>query len=73
VIDDPTQQPGMTVPEIIDRLCWFAELDVTMPSVPIPPVRGVNAYLDYAQWVIEEIKPNLPWYLPLRGQDGAAI
>lgn len=60
VIDDPTEQPGMTAPEIIDRLCWFAGLGVTMSSVPIPPVKDVNAYLDYAQWVIEEIKPQVP-------------
>ena len=60
VIDDPTQQAGMTAPEIIDRLGWFAELGVTMSSVPIPPVKDVNAYLDYAQWVIEEIKPKVP-------------
>ena len=60
VIDDPTQQPGMTAEEIIDRLGRFAELGVTMTSVPIPPVKDVNAYLDYAQWVIEEIKPKVP-------------
>lgn len=60
MIDDPTQRPGMTAPEIIDRLARFAELGVTMSSVPIPPVNDVNAYLDYAQWVIEEIKPNVP-------------
>ena len=60
VVDDPTQQPGMTAPEIIDRLGRFAELGVTMSSVPIPPVAGVNEYLDYAQWVIEEIKPKVP-------------
>jgi probable F420-dependent oxidoreductase len=73
VIDDPTQQPGMTAPEIIDRLCSFAELGVTMSSVPIPPVNDVNAYLDYAQWVIEEIKPKVPVEPVLARQDGAAI
>jgi probable F420-dependent oxidoreductase len=60
VVDDPTQQPGMTGPEIVDRLGSFAELGVTMTSVPIPPVKDVNAYLDYAEWVIEEIKPKVP-------------
>ncbi len=60
VIDDPTQQPGMSAAEIIDQLGSFAELGVTMSSVPIPPVKDVNAYLDYAQWVIEEIKPKVP-------------
>ena len=44
VIDDPTQQPGMTAAEIIDQLGWFAELGVTMSSVPIPPVKDVTGY-----------------------------
>jgi probable F420-dependent oxidoreductase len=60
VIDDPTQRPGMSAEEIIDQLGWFAELGVTMTGVPIPPVKDVDAYLDYAQWVIEEIKPKVP-------------
>jgi probable F420-dependent oxidoreductase len=60
VIDDPTQLPGMSAEEIIDQLGWFTELGVTMTGVPIPPVQDVNAYLDYAQWVIEEIKPKVP-------------
>lgn len=60
VLDDPTQQPGMTAPEIIDKLGQFAELGVTMSAVPIPAVSGIEAYLDYAQWVIEEIKPHVP-------------
>jgi probable F420-dependent oxidoreductase len=60
VVDDPTQQPGMSAQEIIDQLGWFSELGVTMTGVPIPPVKDVDAYLDYAQWVIEEIKPKVP-------------
>lgn len=59
-IDDPKARPGMSAQEIADQLSWFAELGVTMSSVPIPPVKGVSAYLDYAQWVIEEIKPKVP-------------
>lgn len=58
--DDPTQRPGMPAEQIVDTLGWFASLGVTMTSVPIPPVDGVSAYLDYAQWVMEEIKPKLP-------------
>jgi hypothetical protein len=50
----------MSADEIIDQLGWFSELGVTMSGVPIPPVKDVNAYLDYAQWVIEEIKPKVP-------------
>jgi probable F420-dependent oxidoreductase len=60
VADDPTQLPGMSAEEIIDQLGSFSELGVTMTGVPIPPVKEVNAYLDYAQWVIEEIKPKVP-------------
>lgn len=57
VLDDPTQRPGMGKQEIVDQLNRFAELGVTASSVPIPPVRCVDEYLDYSQWVLEEIKP----------------
>jgi probable F420-dependent oxidoreductase len=60
VLDDPNARPGMSAQEIIDRLGWFNELGVTMSSVPIPAVQDIEAYLDYAQWVIEEIKPKVP-------------
>jgi hypothetical protein len=50
----------MTAPEIIDKLGRFSELGVTTSSVPIPPVANVDAYLDYAQWVTEEVKPHVP-------------
>ena len=60
VVDDPSQLPGMSAEEIIDQLGWFSELGVTITGVPIPPVKDVNAYLDYAQWVMEEIKPKVP-------------
>ncbi|MFC5746277.1 TIGR03619 family F420-dependent LLM class oxidoreductase [Actinomadura rugatobispora] len=57
VRDDPRARPGMTGQEIIDRLGWFAELGVTMSSVPIPPLRHIDEYFDYTQWVAEEIMP----------------
>jgi probable F420-dependent oxidoreductase len=56
---DPNARPGMSAQEIVDRLGWFKTLGVTMSSVPIPPMKDIDAYLDYAQWVIEEIKPQL--------------
>jgi probable F420-dependent oxidoreductase len=59
VIDDPRARPGMTLAEIVDRLGWFTTLGVTMSSVPIPAVRGIAEYVDYAQWVIEEVRPRL--------------
>jgi hypothetical protein len=49
----------MSGQEIIDRLGWLAEQGVTHSAVPVPAVRGVEEYLDYAQWVIEEIKPKV--------------
>ena len=58
-VDDPRARPGMTKQEIIDRLGWFKTLGVTRSSVPIPAVRSMDEYLDYAQWVIEEIAPAL--------------
>jgi len=58
-IDDPHGRPGMGAQEIIDRLGWFKELGVTMSSVPMPAVKDIEAYLDYAQWVMEEIKPKV--------------
>jgi hypothetical protein len=59
VMNDARARPGLSAQEIVDRLCWFKELGVTISSVPIPPVQDIDAYLDYAQWVIEEIKPKI--------------
>lgn len=60
VQDDPDGRPGMSAAEIVDRLGWLAQQGVTVSAVPLPPVSGVDEYLDYAQWVVEEIKPQLP-------------
>lgn len=59
VVDDPKARPGMSKPEIIDRLGWLSDLGVTMSSVPIPRVASVEEYMDYTQWVAEEIMPSL--------------
>jgi probable F420-dependent oxidoreductase len=59
VVKDPKARPGMSAQEIVDRLSWFKQLGVTISAVPIPPVADIEAYLDYAQWVIEEIKPKV--------------
>jgi hypothetical protein len=50
----------MSAQEIVDRLNEYAEMGVTFTSVPAPRVSGVEAYMEYAQWVIEEIRPHLP-------------
>ena len=57
---DTSDRPGMSAAQIVDRLGWLAEQGVTMTAVPVPAVGGVDEYLDYARWVIEEIKPQLP-------------
>jgi probable F420-dependent oxidoreductase len=59
VIDDPNARPGMSAQEIVDQLGRLKQLGVTISAVPIPAVKDIEAYLDYAQWVIEEIKPKL--------------
>ena len=59
MLEDPNSRPGMPAQEIVDRLNYFRELGVTMSSVPMPAVQDIEAYLDYAQWVIEEIKPKV--------------
>jgi hypothetical protein len=60
VRDDPHTRAGMSAHEIIDHLSWLAEQGVTVSAVPVPAVRGVDEYLDYARWVMEEIKPKVP-------------
>jgi probable F420-dependent oxidoreductase len=57
VLDDPKARPGMSRQEIVDRLGWFATLGVTMSGLPIPAVSGMAEYMDYTQWVAEEIIP----------------
>jgi hypothetical protein len=57
--DDAEAQPGVSAQEIIDKLCWYAQLGVTISSVPILPLADCDAYIDYAQWVIEEVRPHI--------------
>jgi alkanesulfonate monooxygenase SsuD/methylene tetrahydromethanopterin reductase-like flavin-dependent oxidoreductase (luciferase family) len=59
VREKAAEQPVMGIQEIVDGLSQLKDLGVTMSSVPIPPVKDVDAYLDYAQWVIEEIRPRV--------------
>jgi probable F420-dependent oxidoreductase len=59
VIDDPKARPGMSEQEIVDRLGWLKAQGVTMSSVPIPPMPSIAGFMEYAQWVIEDIKPKL--------------
>jgi probable F420-dependent oxidoreductase len=59
VTDDPSARTDLSAQEIVDRLGALKEQGVTTSSVPVPPVSGIEAYMDHAQWVIEEIKPKL--------------
>jgi probable F420-dependent oxidoreductase len=59
VVDDPKVRPGMSEQEIVDRLGWFKQIGVTMSSVPPPPMASIEQFADYAQWVIEDIKPKI--------------
>jgi probable F420-dependent oxidoreductase len=59
LLEDPRARPGMTKQEIVDRLGWFETLGVTMSGIPIPAVGGIEAYMDYTQWVAEEIMPAI--------------
>jgi len=56
---DPDGRPGMSAAELVDRLGWLGEQGVTASAVPVPRVSGIDEYLDYARWVIEEIKPQV--------------
>jgi probable F420-dependent oxidoreductase len=58
--DDPGQRQAMSAQALVDELGRLHELGVTISSPMIPPVRSVDEYLDYAQWVMEEIKPQVP-------------
>lgn len=61
VIDDPRAEVSETknAQVLIDNLAWLKELGVTVTNAPIPTVKDLDAYLDYAQWIIEEVKPKL--------------
>jgi probable F420-dependent oxidoreductase len=59
VLDDPRARAGMTLQEIVDRLGWLKTLGVTMSGIPIPAVSGIEEYIDYAHWVMEEVQPRV--------------
>ena len=56
---DDSASRGLSAQAIIDVLGGYKELGITTSSVPIPPVSGIEEYLDHAQWVMEEVKPKL--------------
>jgi probable F420-dependent oxidoreductase len=56
---DDSTSGNLSAQAIIDALGRFKELGVTISSVPVPPVASIEAFLDHAQWVMEEIKPKV--------------
>jgi probable F420-dependent oxidoreductase len=58
--EDPATRRDMSAEAIVDELGRLQRSGVTMSAVLIPKVRDVDEYLDYAQWVIEEVKPKVP-------------
>lgn len=58
-IGDAADRRVMSAEQIVDRLGRLAELGVTVSSVPPQRVRDIEGYLDFARWVIEEIKPRV--------------
>jgi hypothetical protein len=51
--------PAMSAAGIVEGIGRLRDLGVTHTSVPIPPAAGIDAYLDYARWVIEEVRPQV--------------
>jgi probable F420-dependent oxidoreductase len=55
----PRGKAVFSVDEMADTFGWLRDCGVTIASFSIPPVKDVDAYIDYAQWFIEEIKPKV--------------
>jgi len=52
---DPHACPGRSAQEIVDCLSWAAGQGVASSAVPVSAVLGIDEYLDYTQWVVDEI------------------
>lgn len=53
--NDPRSRAGMSAQELVDRISEIRDYGATYTGVPIPQVPDAEAYLDYAQWVMEEV------------------
>lgn len=54
-----TSSGGDDLQQLVDRVSWLKGQGVTAFSYALPAVAGIEAYLDYAQWFIEEVKPRV--------------
>jgi probable F420-dependent oxidoreductase len=50
---------GRDLQSLVDRVAYLKGQGVTVFSYALPAVRDIDAYLDYAQWFIEEVKPRV--------------
>jgi hypothetical protein len=44
---------------MVDRISWLKGQGVTVFSYAVPALADVEAYLEHAQWFIEEVKPRV--------------
>jgi hypothetical protein len=56
---DETTRPTDDRDKLVDRIGYLREQGVTVFNFAIPEVASIDAYLDYAQWFIEEVKPRV--------------
>ncbi len=56
--DDPAANAGHSKQEIIDSFGMLKGLGVTMSSVPTGHVTSIEEYMDFTQWVAEEVMPE---------------
>lgn len=59
VLDDPMARGGESRQEILDQLGTLARQGVTWSSIPPPPIKEIQEYYDFTQWVAEEIIPEI--------------
>lgn len=59
VIDNPDAVGSRNPQIVIDQCGWLAELGVTETVLPPPPMRGFQDYLEWLQWVAEDIMPKV--------------
>lgn len=59
VQDNPEMHVQRSVQYYVDRIGQLGELGVTYTAVPALEAKSVDAYMDHAQWVMEEIKPRV--------------
>ena len=56
---DEATRPTADRDKLVDRIGYLRQQGVTIFNFAIPEVASIDAYLDYAQWFIEEVKPRV--------------